>query len=72
MPGSIEAKVAVARTVADRVEWVNHQIRANCTNWLPRREKACPVHITKKDFRQLEFCSLVTLVSNITSAIATL
>jgi hypothetical protein len=33
--------------VALSVVLVSHQIRANCTIWLPSKEIACPVQIVK-------------------------
>jgi hypothetical protein len=46
--GSIMASVAVASTVAEPVNWVSHQTRANWTTWLPISEIAWPVQMTKK------------------------
>jgi hypothetical protein len=46
-------RVAVARTLAEPVFCVNHQISANWTRALPNREKACPVQIVKKRAAQL-------------------
>jgi hypothetical protein len=39
---------AVAKTVAELVVTVNHQINENWTSWLPKIEKACPLQIEKK------------------------
>ena len=43
---------AVARTVALPVVKVIHQIRANPTSELPRRENACPPQMVKKEIFQ--------------------
>jgi hypothetical protein len=50
--GSKPTKEAVASTVADPVILVSHQIKANCTSWLPSSENACPVQIVKKGAAQ--------------------
>ena len=42
--------VAKASTVAEPVVRVNHHTRANCTNWLPKRENACPIQMTQNGF----------------------
>ena len=41
------------RTVGEPVRWVSHQMRANCTNWLPSREKACPIQSVKNGLREV-------------------
>jgi hypothetical protein len=46
--GSSPTNEAVARTVAEPVVWVSHQMTAKETNWLPKREKAWPVQMVKK------------------------
>jgi len=44
--------LAVASTVAEPVACVSHHTKANCTNWLPKSEKACPTQMGKKRFLQ--------------------
>jgi hypothetical protein len=40
--------VPTARTVAEPVDCVNHQINPNPARLLPNSESACPVQIVKK------------------------
>ena len=40
MPGKIATIVAVAKTVAEPVDAVSHQTKANCTRLLPSSENA--------------------------------
>jgi hypothetical protein len=49
--------VAKASTVAEPVVLVSHQTSANWTSWLPTKEKACPVQITKNEVRGLDCLS---------------
>ena len=45
--GSSPISEAAASAVAEPVDWVTYQIRANCTRLLPNSENACPVQTTK-------------------------
>ena len=40
--------VAVARTVAEPVSFVNHQTSANCAARLPMSDSCCPTQMVKK------------------------
>jgi hypothetical protein len=51
--GNSPTREAVARTVAEPVVLVSHQINANWTSWLPNNENACPVQMVKKGGAQL-------------------
>ena len=44
---SVDSKVAIARTVADLICSVTHQIRPNEATALPIKEKVCPVQLVK-------------------------
>lgn len=45
--GSKPIMEAIANVVAEFVLWVRYQMMENCTNWLPNRDNACPVHNVK-------------------------
>jgi hypothetical protein len=51
--GSMAVKEADARTVAESVSLVSHQMRAKRTRALPTREKAWPIQMAKKRGFQL-------------------
>ena len=51
---------AVASTVAEPVSWVSHQIKANCTAWLPTRESDCPENRIQKGLMELVVVFMVT------------
>jgi hypothetical protein len=53
--------VAKVSTVAEPVDSVSHQIKANCTKWLPSSEKAWPVQMMKNGTMDCACARLATL-----------
>ena len=58
--------VAQVSTVAEPVDSVSHQIKANCTKWLPSSEKAWPVQMMKNGTMDCACACLATLSESLT------
>ena len=57
-----------ASTVAEPVCCVSHQIRENCTSWLPSREKTCPTHRVRNGRRERGCVALASVIKSSTAS----
>ncbi len=62
--GSMPITDAKVNIVAEPVSTVSHQIRANCTSWLPNSEKAWPVQTVKNRLAHMSFSTILPLCSH--------